>query len=160
MVLRGPVRTAARRFAEVVCPPGVRAGDRTDRVLGELELTLGALQPTARTAVAAAFVLIDQAARLHPRARGRRLARLDDEAADAYLRALLARRGTAAQMAGRLKSLVVMGYYELPEARREIGYDPDPYITAVSRRRLDRYSAEIRAAEAGVTAPDPWQDRR
>jgi hypothetical protein len=151
--LGGLVRPGARRFAEVVCPPQVLEGDRTERVLREFELMLGALQPAARRAIATALVLIDQGARLYPRSRGRRLARLDDRAAHAYLRTLLGWRGVAAEMARRLKSMVVIGYYELPEARREIGYDPDPYIAAVSRRRLKSYGSHIRAAEAAVTGP-------
>ena len=44
-----------------------------------------------------------------------------------------------------------MCYYELPEVQREIGYDPVPYIAAVSRRRLEAYRADIRAGEAAVT---------
>ena len=45
-----------------------------------------------------------------------------------------------------------MCYYELPAVQREIGYDPAPYIAAVSRRRLDSYGPEIAAGEAAVTA--------
>jgi hypothetical protein len=45
-----------------------------------------------------------------------------------------------------------MCYYELPEVQREIGYDPAPYIAAVSRRRLESYGPDIRAGEAAVTA--------
>ncbi len=45
-----------------------------------------------------------------------------------------------------------MCYYELPEVQREIGYDPAPYIAAVSRRRLNSYGPQIRAGEAAVTA--------
>jgi hypothetical protein len=48
-----------------------------------------------------------------------------------------------------------MCYYELPEVQREIGYEPGPYIAAVSRRRLASYAAQIRAGEAAVTA---WGD--
>ena len=51
----------------------------------------------------------------------------------------------------RLRGLVVMCYYELPPVQREIGYDPDPYIAAVSRRRLESYGPQIAAAEAAVT---------
>ena len=58
---------------------------------------------------------------------------------------------------GRLKSVLVMCYYELPEVQREIGYDPAPYIAAVSRRRLDSYGPDIRAGEAAVTGELPWQ---
>ena len=41
---------------------------------------------------------------------------------------------------------------ELPTVQREIGYDPGPYIAAVSRRRLESYGPEIAAGEAAVTA--------
>jgi hypothetical protein len=139
-VLQGIVE----RFALVVCPPGVRDGKRLDGVLREFGEMTDVLQPAARRALAAAFVAIDQGARLAPRSRGRRLVRLGDAAAGAYLGALLARSG----MAERLKSLVVMCYYELPEVKAEIGYDPDPYIAFVSERRLERYGDEIKAAES------------
>lgn len=147
-------RRAARRFAEVVCPPEVRAGRRADRVLGEFGLMLGSLPPAARKALAAALVLLDQGARLYPPSRGRRFARLDDRMADAYIRALLARHDAAAEMVMRLRGVIAMCYYELPEVQREIGYDPAPYIAAVSRRRLRSYGPQIAAAEAAATRPD------
>jgi len=146
------MRPVTRRFAEVVCPPGMRAHHRTDRVLAEFELMLGALAPAARNALTAALVLLDQGARLYPRSRGRRFSRLDDQAAEAYIRVLLARGGVPAQLVQRLRGLVVMCYYELPAVQREIGYDPAPYIAAVSRRRLETYAPQIAAAEASVTA--------
>jgi hypothetical protein len=150
------VRRVARRFAEVVCPPGMRVHHRTDRVLAEFELMLGALAPGARKALTAAILVLDQGARLYPRARGRRFSRLDEAAAEGYIRALLARGGVPAQLVQRLRGLVVMCYYELPTVQREIGYNPAPYIAAVSRRRLDSYGPEIAAAEASVTArPEP-----
>jgi hypothetical protein len=49
---------------------------------------------------------------------------------------------------------VVMCYYELPEVKEQLGYRPDAYIAAVSRRRLDRYGPEIRAGEAAVLERD------
>ena len=137
----------------MVCPPGVRAGDRADRVVGEFGLMLGALPPAARKALATALAVLDQAARLYPPSRGRRFARLDDRLAGAYVGALLARRDPAGEVVRRLKSVVVMCYYELPEVQREIGYDPAPYIAAVSRRRLESYGPQIRAGEAAVIAP-------
>jgi hypothetical protein len=111
---------------------------------------LGSLPTAARKAMAAALVLLDQGARLYPAARGRRFARLDDRVAGAYVRALLARHDPAAELIQRLKSVVTMCYYELPEVQREIGYDPAPYIAAVSRRRLETYGPQIRAAEAAT----------
>jgi hypothetical protein len=146
------VRRVTRRFAEVVCPPGMRTHHRADRVLAEFELVLGALAPAARKALTAALVVLDQGARLYPRSRGRRFTRLDDQAAEAYIRALLTRGGVMAQLMQRLRGLVVMCYYELPPVQREIGYHPAPYIAAVSRRRLESYGPEIAAGEAAVTA--------
>jgi hypothetical protein len=147
-------RRAARRFAEIVCPPEMAAHHRTDRVLGELELMLAALAPEARKALTITLVVLDQAARLSRRSRGRRFSRLDDQAAEAYIRSVLASRSVPAEFVRRLKSLVVMCYYELPPVQREIGYHPAPYIAAVTRRRLESYGPEIRAGEAAVTAPE------
>jgi hypothetical protein len=141
-------RQVVKRFAEIACPPGVRADRRAELVLAEFSLMLGALRPGARRALVAAFVAFDQGARLYPAARGRRFARLDDRTADDYLRALLARGDGTASLVRRLVGLMVMCYYELPEVKREIGYQPDSYIAAVSKRRLESYGAEIRAAEA------------
>jgi hypothetical protein len=128
------------------------AHHRTDRVLAEFEQMLGALAPTARKGVTAALVAIDQGARLYPRSRGRRFTRLDDQAAEAYIRVLL-----RSELVQRIKGLVVMCYYELPVVQREIGYHPAPYMAAVSRRRLESYGPEIRAGEAAVTEPDASQ---
>jgi len=121
-------------------------------VLREFGLLLGALPPAARKALAVALVLLDQGARLYPPSWGRRFARLDDQVAGAYVRAVLTRRGPVAELVGRLKSVITMCYYELPEVQREIGYDPAPYIVAVARRRLEAYGPDIRAGEAAVTA--------
>ena len=63
-----PVRRAARRFTEIVCPPEVRVGRRADRVLEEFGLMLDSLPAAARKAMAAALVLVDQGARLYPAA--------------------------------------------------------------------------------------------
>jgi len=133
----------------------VRTERRTDLVLAEFERLCCVVPPAARCALSAAFVVLDQGARLYPRSGGRRFARLEDQAAEAYLRALLAGRGSLAVTARWLKGLVVMCYYELPEVKEEIGYRPDPYIALVSRRRLASYGAQIRAGEAAVLAGLP-----
>jgi len=144
------------RFAAVACPPEVRSGDRTERLLDEFELQLGAMPAGMRKSIPVVFVLFDRAARLYPPARGRRFAQLGDGAADAYLRAVLARpRGGLAAAIRQLKGLVVMCYYELPDVKEQLGYRPGPYIAAVSRRRLVAYGAEIRAVEASLLTPEP-----
>ncbi|HEX6522915.1 MAG TPA: hypothetical protein VF070_23375 [Streptosporangiaceae bacterium] len=141
------VRRVVTRFAELVCPPGVRTAGRTELLLAEFDLLRGALRPAARRMLSAAFVSFDQGARLYPPGRGRAFVRMDERVAEGYLRAVLARGDVIAALAERLKGLIVMCYYALPEVQREIGYEPGPYIAAVTRRRLERYGAEIRAHE-------------
>jgi hypothetical protein len=152
--LRAPVRRIVARFAGVVCPPEVRSGELTEHTLAEFELLLAVIPGGVRRLVPVAFVVFDRAARLYPPARGRRFTRLGDMEGDAYLRAVLARGGGLATVVRQLKGLVVMCYYELPDVKEQLGYRPDAYIAAVSRRRLDRYGAEVRAGEAAVLARD------
>jgi len=148
------------RFAQVACPPQVRAAGRTDQVIGEFELLLGVTQPGPRRLLLLGFQVVDQRARLYPPARGRRLARLSDQVAADYLGGLLTGSGAVAGVAKRLKGLIVMSYYDLPEVHAEIGYQPAPYIAAVSKRRLDSYGDQIRAGERAVLAGTPLDPDR
>ena len=149
------VRRVAARFAEVVCPPEVRTGDLTDKLLAEFEAMLQVLPSAVRWSVRSGLLAFDQGARAYPRARGRRFVQLADGDADAYFRAVLARKGgglgTALQ---RIKGLIVCCYYELPEVKDQIGYRPDAYIAAVSRLRMASYGPQIQAAEVALLAPD------
>jgi len=152
----GPaVRRIAARFAEVACPPEVRAGNLTGKLLAEFGSTLQVVPPGVRWSVRNGLVAFDQGARLYPRARGRRFAHLDAGDAEAYFRAVLARNGGLGTALQRIKGLVVFCYYELPEVKDQLGYRPDAYIAAVSQRRLASYGPQIRAGEAAVLAPDP-----
>lgn len=145
--LATPLRRVVARLAVVACPPGP---DLTEGLLAEFEATLSAVSASVRRFIVVGLLAFDRGARLYPKARGRRFARLDDATAQAYFRIVLARVPAFAL----LKGLVVMCYYELPEVKEQIGYRPDDYIASVSRRRLDSYGAQILAGEAAVLAPD------
>jgi len=112
------------------------------------------MRPFARHTVSVALIVFDRMARLFPVARGRRFVRLEHQAAERYVRTLMARSAGLGGVTRRLKGVIVMCYYELPEVKEEIGYRPDPYISAVSQRRLARYGAQIRMGEAAVLAGD------
>ena len=152
------VRRIVPRFAEVVCPPEVCAGNLRDKLLAEFESLLQVLPSGVRWSVRSGLVAFDQGARLYPRARGRRFVQLADADAEAYFRAVLARRGGLGAALQRIKGLVVFCYYELPEVKDQIGYQPDAYIAAVSQRRLASYGPQIRAGEAAVLAPGAGPD--
>jgi hypothetical protein len=154
--LRSPARRIVVRVAEVVCPPEIRAENLVADLLAEFELLLGALPAGLRWLIPGWLVAFDQGARLYPRARGRRFVHLPDAEADAYLRAVLARRRSGlATSLQRIKGLIIMCYYELPEVKEQLGYRPDAYIVDVSQRRLSTYGADIRAGEAASLGPDP-----
>ena len=123
-----------------------------DATLAELDLMLAALGSAAGRMVPVLFAVIDQGARLYPARRGRSLHTADEAAAQRYVRAVLARPGTARELVRRLASLVVMCYYEQPEVKEEIGYRPDPYLAEVTRRRLELHGAGIAAAHARALA--------
>jgi hypothetical protein len=154
-----PLSASARRIvvrlAETACPPEVRTGGRAARVLAEFESLLPVLPPAVRRAVRAGLAAFDQGARLYPAARGRRFASLGDVTADSYFLAVLSRRGAGlGTLLQRIKGLVVMCYYELPDVKDELGYRPDAYIAAVAGRRLASYGSQIRAGEIAVLASD------
>jgi hypothetical protein len=150
------IRRIVERFAGIVCPPEVRTGDLAARLLAEFESNLDVWPPGVRWSVRGGLVAFDQGARLYPRARGRRFVHLADGDADAYFQAVLAcRRGGLGAALQRIKGLVAFCYYELPEVKDQLGYWPDTYIAAVSRRRLASYGAQIRAGETAVLATDP-----
>ena len=152
----GPAaRRIVVRFVETVCPPEVRAGGLTGKLLTEFESLLDVVPPAVRSSARPALGAFDQGARLYPRARGRRFVHLGDDDADAYFRAVLASRGGLGTALQRVKGLIVLCYYELPEVKEQLGYRPGPYIAAASRRRLESYGAQIRAGEAAVLAPGP-----
>jgi hypothetical protein len=150
------VRRIVARFAEIACPPEVLAGNLRDRLLAEFESMLEVWPSAIRWSVRGGLVAFDQGARLYPRARGHRFVQLADRDADAYFRAVLACRAAGLSPAlQRIKGLVVMCYYQLPEVKDQLGYRPDAYIAAVSRRRLASYGPQIRAGQAALLAPDP-----
>src|SRR5258707_585243 len=117
-------------------PPGMRSAS-TDRCAS----TTCAARPTPRTRRNGGPRLAGPSSAPTP-------ARSDARAEVPFQR--VARR--AAELIRRLKSVITMCYYELPEVQREIGYDPAPYIAAGSRRRLESYGPDIRAGEAAVTS--------
>ena len=53
------------------------------------------------------------------------------------------------------RDLVLMAYYEQPEVRSRVGYEPDPWIREVSARRRERWSHEIVDHERLLTTPLP-----
>jgi choline dehydrogenase-like flavoprotein len=54
-----------------------------------------------------------------------------------------------------LRDLVVFSYYEQPEVRTSLGYEPDPFIASVARERTERWAGAIDAHRRLLLAPAP-----
>jgi hypothetical protein len=154
--LRAPARRVVLRLAEVTCSAEVRQPELADALLADFDELLGILPPGTRRLLRAGLAALNQGARLYLPARGRQFAALSDDRAEAYF--LAVRRGRLGVGLQLIKSLVVFSYYELPAVKEQLGYRPDAYIAAVSRRRLASYGAQIRAGEAAALARPPVQE--
>jgi hypothetical protein len=140
-------RRIAARLVRVACPPDAGGPELVDRVVEDFARQVACLPPLTRRAIGPALWLFDELARLRRGSWGRRFVSLDDAGADAYLAWLLNERtGTLPTMLRLAKGLVAFCWYEQPQVRAALGYDPDGYIAAVSRRRLERYRDEVSAA--------------
>ncbi|MCU1283136.1 MAG: hypothetical protein JWM53_6682, partial [bacterium] len=54
-----------------------------------------------------------------------------------------------------MKSLIALGYWDLPVVRERLAYHPERWIAEVAARRLRDYLPEIERQDAMVLAPDP-----
>lgn len=64
----------------------------------------------------------------------------------------LARRGRLGRSA---RDVVVLAYYDQPEVKAGLGYDPDAWTKAMAERRAARSGEAIAAHAAVVVAPSP-----
>ncbi len=63
--------------------------------------------------------------------------------------------GPLHQLAKALKMFLAMAYYNHPQVKERLGYDPDRWIAEVTQRRQEQFGEEIAKLEAQVFAPDP-----
>jgi hypothetical protein len=142
-VLRRRVRRVVTRLAAVACPPDPGGDELMSRVVDDFARGLASLPPVARRGIGPLLCLFDEITRLRPGAGGRRFSRLDDARADARLSRVLRGNGPSSTVIRLVKGLVVLAYYEQPEVRAALGYDPDGYIVEVAARRLTLHGAEL-----------------
>jgi hypothetical protein len=144
-------RAVLRSLVPVVCPP--EAAPLTAAILDHAELTLGALPPTARRALALGLAAYDAAAVARFGRRARRLAPRD---ADAYFAAWERLPTPVPGLITRAaKQLLCLACYEQPAMMERVGYRPAPWIAEVSRQRLADHGLAAERQAAAVLAPDP-----
>jgi hypothetical protein len=149
------LRRTVATLARVVCAPReAEATPATFEALGdEVERFLGSVPAAARLGIIGMLWTIELAPMASLRSPGRGFSALDD----ARAAALYGRwwSGALHPLAKLLKMVVSFSWYELPQVKAAMGYDPERWIDEVSRRRAATWADEIRQGERDVLAPDP-----
>ena len=153
-----PAPSGSRRILEVlagaVCPPRATADGVIGRTVDEAERMIAALGAPAPAVLAAAVRWLDLST-VRPRYGWCRFSALDVVTARAVLDDLEAGRPGWWRVLRLLADVVVIGYYEQPEVRAEVGYLPDPWIAERATLRLERYAADIEEHARVVRAAYP-----
>ena len=147
-------RRALIALAPVICTDAVRGLE--ERLADEVELFLRSVPAHVRLALLTALGVFDASARLVPSSWLRSFARLDPARAERHFaRFWHSPVGLLHHLARGLKMIVSYAYYELPEVKARLGYDPDAWIDRVRRERLARWADDVAAHDRLVLAPDP-----
>lgn len=128
--------------------------DLLARTLDEVAKLLAALPPVTRTAISLAAALVEIRP-LRTRYGYRRFSALDVAEAQHVLREWRESGSRSWWIVRQLRDLVVLGYYEQPEVRRAVGYDPDPFIAERATERADRWAGDIEAHRKLLVTPAP-----
>jgi hypothetical protein len=144
-------RAVLRSLVPVICPP--EAHELSDAIVEHMALTIGALPPLVRKAMAAGIATYDLGALPGYRKRARSLT---GDAAERYYASW--EHGLTplhVQFARALNQLMSLSCYEQPELLERLGYRPGPWIEEVTRKRLSVFRDDVRRQEAQILAPDP-----
>ena len=125
-----------------------------DATVEDVERLVAALPSAARPVLDVSLGVLE-AGSMRPRFGSRRFARLDPVHASRYLGWWDAAPLALRRVVLLARDLVVIAYYEQPEVRRRVGYEPDPWIRAVSERRRDQWTQEIFDHERLLTTRSP-----
>lgn len=131
------------RALVLACCPAARAEPATVAAAGDLAARLiGGLSGPARAGLGVAAMVLDGAT-VRPRFGWRRFSRLDPDSALAAVQWLRATRPRTWRLVGLLRDVAVVSWYEQPDVRRAVGYDPDGFIVERARRRDEQWHAAI-----------------
>lgn len=136
-------RDALAALTPVVCPPDVGPLGLTGAVVDHAELMIGSFPAPMRAGLLVGLGAFEAS---------RRLTFASPEAAFARWWGL---PGPFHALAKGLKAILVLGYYEHPVIRQQLGYDADAYVADAVRRRQARFADDLARYERVVRAPEP-----
>jgi len=153
------MREALTQLCYVVFTDDIEELGIVDEVVDSTELFLRSISAPLRYALVAGALGFDLAAMALPASRGRRFSRLSRPRARAYFGHWYdSNLPGLHDLAKGLKGIITVPYYDHPAVRRQLGYDPDPWIDAVKRQRAERWGEEIRRHQELLVAPRPLRE--
>lgn len=120
---------------------------------------VAAMSAPARGVLGAGLRLLEVGS-LRPRFGSRPFTRLDRAGAETYLDWWEARPLALRRVVLLSRDLVLMAYYEQPEVRARVGYEPEPWIAGVSAVRRERWAVEIAGHQDLLLAAAPLRPGR
>ena len=134
----------------VICP--AEAEPLADAIVDHMALTLGASGPMIGKAFDAGLLAYDLGAVARY---GRRAHALTGDRAERYYQ-----YWENNQFGRALNQIMNLACYEQPEMMRACGYEPEPWIAEVTKKRLTVYADDVRKQDAQILAPDPLRPLR
>ncbi|HEX5059454.1 MAG TPA: hypothetical protein VFV99_08850 [Kofleriaceae bacterium] len=134
----------------VICPPD--AEPLADAIVEHMELTLAASGPMIGKAFDAGLLAYDLGAVARY---GRRAHALTGDRAERYYQ-----YWENTQFGRAINQIMSLACYEQPEMMRAVGFEPEPWIAEVTKKRLTVYADDVRKQDAQILAPDPLRPLR
>ncbi len=149
-------RAVLAALAPITCSPEITEQNLVEATVDGVEDFLRSVPPLIPRALGIGIALFEWSASLHPAHGGKVFSQLSPEQASQWFDLWWhSPVSLMREFARRSKGLLAAVYYEHEEIRAGLEYHPDRWISKVAKRRLDRFSEEIRQKEARVTSPDP-----
>lgn len=149
-------RRILAQLVRVACPPEAETLGLVQDVVDRLESGMQASPDHIRALQLLGLNAFEEVARAYPFAPGKPFSAHGAEAARRYYASWWSSPiGLQHEFARLFKALIAVEFYELPEIKQRLEYHPERWIAKVAKRRLERYSAAVREADAKVLAADP-----
>lgn len=139
-----------RSLVPVICP--AQAAHLADDIVEHMALTLGASGALLGKAFDAGLLAYDLGALARF---GRRAHALKAEKAERYYQ-----YWEHSQFGRAINQIMSLACYEQPEMMKACGYEPEPWIAEVTKKRLTVYADDVRKQDAQILAPDPLRPLR
>jgi choline dehydrogenase-like flavoprotein len=147
-----PTPATIRALVRSCCPDATGRPDQVEAACVLAGRLIAGLSGPARAGLVTAALTLETSTVL-PRFGWRRFSGLDPASGLDAVRWLRDSRPRTWRLVGLLRDLAVVAWYEQPEVRRQVGYDPDDFAARRGRERELRWHTEIDEHRRLLLAP-------